>query len=108
LRGPDHLVVTDSSERQILDRPAATRSHDLTGLVWSASRGRVLPPEVTARRSTPLGVLREQRSERLGIPATQGLGRGAKLLDHDRSMTCSPGRSVLLSDDFVEPKSREH
>jgi hypothetical protein len=26
LRGPDHLVVTDSSEGQILDRPAAARS----------------------------------------------------------------------------------
>jgi hypothetical protein len=91
LRGPDDLVITDASERQILDRPSAARPQDLTGLVWSTSRGRVLPPKVTARRAAPLGVLCEQRNKRFGIPTIQGLGCGAKLLDHDRSMTRSPG-----------------
>ena len=47
----------------------------------------MLPPEVTARWAAPLGVLCEERGERLGIALTQRLCGGAKLIvDHDRSM----------------------
>jgi hypothetical protein len=46
----------------------------------------VLPPEVAARWAAPLGVLREERDERLGIAVTQRLCGGAKLIDHSRSM----------------------
>jgi hypothetical protein len=89
LRGPDDLVVTNTGERQILDRPSATSLQDLTGLVWSASRGRVLPPEVTARNTAPLGAFREERHERFGIATVHRLGCCAKLLDHRRSIAPS-------------------
>jgi hypothetical protein len=46
----------------------------------------VLPPEVAARWAAPLGVLCEERGERLGIAVTQRLCGGAKLIDHSRSM----------------------
>jgi predicted N-acetyltransferase YhbS len=49
----------------------------------------VLPPEVAARWATPLGVLCEERGERLGIAVTQRLCGGAKLIDHSRSMALS-------------------
>ena len=86
LRGPDDLVVADTGEGQIVDRPAATCLQDLTGLVWSASRGCVLPPEVAARRAAPLGVLCEERGEWLGVAVAQRLCGGTKLVDHIRSM----------------------
>ena len=86
LRGPDDLVVADTGEGQIVDRPAAACLQDLTGLVRPASGGRVLPPEVAARWAAPLGVLCEERGERLGIAVIQRLCGGAKLIDHSRSM----------------------
>ena len=89
LRGADDLVVTDASERQILDRPSAAELQDLTGLVWSASGGCVLPPEVAARDPAPLGVRREESDEWFGIATIQRAGRGAELLDHTRSMAQS-------------------
>ena len=46
----------------------------------------MLPPEVAARWAAPLGVLCEERGERLGIAVTQRLCGGAKLIDHSRSM----------------------
>ena len=46
----------------------------------------MLPPEVAARWAAPLGVLSEERGERLGIAVTQRLCGGAKLIDHSRSM----------------------
>jgi hypothetical protein len=46
----------------------------------------VLPPEVAARWAAPLGVLCEERGERLGIAVTQRLCGGAKLINHGRSM----------------------
>jgi hypothetical protein len=82
LRGPDDLVVADTGDGQILDRPAAACLQDLTGLVGSASRGCVLPPEMAARRAAPLGVLCEERGERLGIPVPQRFCGSAKLIDH--------------------------
>ena len=90
VRGPDDLVVTDFDERQIVDRPSAAPLQDLTGLVWPASRGRVLPPEAAGRDAAPLGVLREERDERLWIAAIESIGCDAKLLDHSRSMA-QPG-----------------
>jgi hypothetical protein len=86
LRGPDHLVVADTGEGQIVDRPAAACLQDLTGLAGPASGGCVLPPEVAVRWAAPLGVLCEERCERLGIAAIHRLGCGAKLVDHDLSM----------------------
>ena len=46
----------------------------------------MLPPEVAARWAAPLGVLCEERGERLGIAVTQRLCGGANLIDHSRSM----------------------
>ena len=60
LRCPDDFVVTDAREGQILDRPSTARVQDPTGLVRSASGGCVLPPEVAARHTAPLGVLRKE------------------------------------------------
>ena len=97
LRGANDLVVTDASEREIVDRPSAGRLQDLTGLVWSASRGCVFPPETAARGATPLGVLREHRDERLGVASIQRLGRGAQLLDHSRSMARPGSTSGVAS-----------
>jgi hypothetical protein len=86
LRCSDDLVVTDAGEGQILDCPSAACVQDLTGLVWPASGGCVLPPEVSLGRPTPLCVFCEERDERLGIAAIQGLGCSTKLVDHSRSM----------------------
>jgi hypothetical protein len=41
---------------------------------------------VAARWAAPLGVLCEERGERLWIAAIHRLGCGAKLIDHSRSM----------------------
>ena len=89
LCGPDDLVVTGARERQILDRPSVARIQDLTGLVWATSGRCVFPPEVAARRAAPLGVVREERHERLGIAALQCLRCGAKLVDHRQSVASS-------------------
>ena len=82
MRGTDDLVFTDLSKRHLVDPPTAAPLQDLTGLVWSASRGSVLPQEEAPPYATPLGVLCEERGERFGITVTQRLGCGAKLIDH--------------------------
>jgi hypothetical protein len=98
LRRADDLVVTDAGERQILNRPAASCVQDLTGLVWAASGGCVLPPEVSLGWAAPLGVFREQGHERLRVAAIQSLGCSTKLVDHGRSMAQSDenGRVPLV------------
>jgi hypothetical protein len=96
LRGPDDLVVADTGEGQIVDRPAAACLQDLTGLVRPASGGCVLPPEVAARWAAPLGVLCEQRGEQLGIAPIHRLGCGAKLVEHIRSMAQVDESSVSV------------
>jgi hypothetical protein len=50
----------------------------------------VLPPEVAARGAAPLGVLCEERGERLRIAVIQRLCGDTKLIDHNRSMA-QPG-----------------
>jgi hypothetical protein len=84
LRGADDLVVTGTGERQILDCPSAASLQDLTGPVWSASGGSVLPPKVAARWAAPFGIVRKERRERFGIAAIQSLGCSKKLVDHGR------------------------
>ena len=86
VRGTDDLVLPDLREREVVDLPTAARLQDLTGLVWPASGGCVLPPEVAVRDAAPLGILREERGERLGIAVIQRLGCCAKLVDHSRSI----------------------
>ena len=56
----------------------------------------MLPPEVAARWAAPLGVLCEERGERLGIAVTQRLCGGAKLIDQSRSMTQVDESSVSV------------
>jgi hypothetical protein len=53
----------------------------------------VLPPKVTLGWATPLGVLREERHERLGITIVQRVGCCAKVVDHSRSMASSDERT---------------
>lgn len=85
--GTDDLVVTDPDElRRNLGSSSPSladlKCENLTGLVRAPSNGRVLPPEMTARNTTPLGVVREQRSKGSRVAFAEGLGGGAKLVDH--------------------------
>ena len=96
---PDDLVVADTGEGQIVDRPTAACLQDLTGLVRPASGGRVLPPEVAARWAAPRRLLRRERGERLGIALTKRLCGGAKLIDHGRSMAQVDESSVSVRGD---------
>jgi hypothetical protein len=86
LRRADDLVVADAGKRQILDCPSVASVQDLTGLVWAASGGCVLPPEVALRWPAPLGFFREKGHERLGVATVQRVGCCPKLVDHGRSI----------------------
>jgi hypothetical protein len=59
---------------------------DLTGLVRPVSGGRLLPPEVTARDTAPLGILGEERREGLRVTSCERFSRGTKFVDHGSSM----------------------
>ena len=79
-RADDH-VPADLPERWLhLDPLVAAfldlKLQDLTGLVGSASGGRLLPPEVTVRDATPLGVVCEERGEGCWIAVVERFGGG--------------------------------
>ena len=56
----------------------------------------MLPPEAAARWAAPLGVLSEERGERLGTAVTQRLCGGTKLINHSRSMAQVDESSVSI------------
>lgn len=83
----DDLVVSnlgvlglnsDTSAASLLD----LEPQDLTGLFRTASRGRVLPAEKTARYAAPLGIFGEERGEGFGIPTVERFSGRLKLIDH--------------------------
>ena len=55
---------------------------DLTGLVGSASCGRVLPQQKAARLTAPFRIVGEERCERPGIALVERVGGCPELVDH--------------------------
>ena len=90
VRGSDDLVADlrelwlhlDPSLAPLLD----LKLENLTGLVGAVSGGCVFPPQMTARDTTPLRVLCEQRSKRFRVTAVECFGCRTKLVDHRLSM----------------------